>query len=210
MPCPRPTTRTPRSVRWRMRSAAGSRPGPSSVGWMFRFTIGCLMWSAAWTRTPRRGPRGPPRWTPTGPRWRPRTRPSRWSTEREPLRPRHGHHQPLLPPAPGRHGPGGDRPPSPRGGGHRDHRGRILRRLARTVRKARKPHETADAFAGLAEAAAVFGSFSIMPFPVPAIQRFDALKKLKLNAGPNDLRIAAIALEAGATVVTRNLRDFRR
>jgi tRNA(fMet)-specific endonuclease VapC len=78
------------------------------------------------------------------------------------------------------------------------------------VRKARKPPEIADAFAGLAEAAAVFGSFSIIPFPVPAIRRFDALKKLKLNTGPNDLRIAAIALEAGATVVTRNVRDFRR
>jgi tRNA(fMet)-specific endonuclease VapC len=78
------------------------------------------------------------------------------------------------------------------------------------VRKARKPPEIADAFAGLAAAAAVFGSLSIIPFPVPAIQRFDALKKLRLNVGPNDLRIAAIALEAGATVVTRNLRDFRR
>jgi tRNA(fMet)-specific endonuclease VapC len=78
------------------------------------------------------------------------------------------------------------------------------------VRKARKPQEIADAFAGLAEVAAVFGSFSIIPFPLPAIQRFDVLKKLKLNAGPNDLRIAAIALEAGGMVVTRNLRDFRR
>jgi tRNA(fMet)-specific endonuclease VapC len=78
------------------------------------------------------------------------------------------------------------------------------------IRKARKPPEIADAFAGLATAAGVFGSFSIIPFPLPAIQRFERLKKLRLNAGPNDLRIAAIALEAGATVVTRNLRDFRR
>lgn len=78
------------------------------------------------------------------------------------------------------------------------------------IRKARKPPDIADAFAGLANAAGVFGSFSIIPFPIPAIQRFEGLKKLKLNAGPNDLRIAAIALEAGGTVVTRNLRDFRR
>jgi tRNA(fMet)-specific endonuclease VapC len=56
----------------------------------------------------------------------------------------------------------------------------------------------------------VFGSFSIVPFSVPAILRFEALKKLKLNIGPNDTRIGAIALEAGATVVTHNLRDFQR
>ena len=78
------------------------------------------------------------------------------------------------------------------------------------IRKARKPAEIAEAFAGLAAAAAVFGSFSIIPFPIPAIQRFEALKKLKLNTGPNDLRIAAVALEAGGIVVTRNVRDFRR
>jgi predicted nucleic acid-binding protein len=32
----------------------------------------------------------------------------------------------------------------------------------------------------------------------------------KLNVSGNDLRIAAIALENGATVVTRMVRDFSR
>lgn len=40
--------------------------------------------------------------------------------------------------------------------------------------------------------------------------RYSALKKQKLNVGGNDLKIAAIALEVGATVATRNRRDFAR
>jgi len=31
-----------------------------------------------------------------------------------------------------------------------------------------------------------------------------------LNVGANDLKIAAIAVESGAVVVTHNVRDFRR
>ena len=52
--------------------------------------------------------------------------------------------------------------------------------------------------------------FPILDFDLPAIARFESLKSMKLNVGPMDLRIAAIALEHGFTVVTRNLRDFRR
>ncbi len=48
------------------------------------------------------------------------------------------------------------------------------------------------------------------PFSAAAITRHAALKKQKLNVGGNDLKIAAIALETGATVVTRNRRDFSR
>ena len=77
------------------------------------------------------------------------------------------------------------------------------------ILKSRKHQELSDAYAGLALSAGMVGEFSILPFPVPAIQRFEALKRLKVGGGPNDLRIAAIALEAGAIVVTHNLSDFR-
>jgi len=43
-----------------------------------------------------------------------------------------------------------------------------------------------------------------------ALAEFETLVKAKLNVKRNDLRIAAIALELGATVVTRNRRDFGR
>lgn len=52
--------------------------------------------------------------------------------------------------------------------------------------------------------------WQIETFSVPAILRYESLKKQKLNVGGKDLKIASIALETGATVVTRNLRDFQR
>jgi tRNA(fMet)-specific endonuclease VapC len=55
-----------------------------------------------------------------------------------------------------------------------------------------------------------WAAFYRVPFPTPAQVRFDSLMKAKLNVKANDLRIAAIALELRATVVTRNRRDFGR
>ena len=52
--------------------------------------------------------------------------------------------------------------------------------------------------------------YAMLPFPEPAILRFDHLRSLRLGVGLMDLRIASIALEAGLTVVTRNLSDFAR
>ncbi len=54
--------------------------------------------------------------------------------------------------------------------------------------------------------------FTIVPFNAVATAEFDRLrqnKKLK-NIGRKDLLIAAIGLAYRATLVTRNLRDFRQ
>lgn len=55
-----------------------------------------------------------------------------------------------------------------------------------------------------------WGQFTIFPQTEASLARFDALVALKLNVGKMDLRIAGIALELGATVVTHNARDFGR
>lgn len=47
-------------------------------------------------------------------------------------------------------------------------------------------------------------------FTSAAIARYEQLLTLRLNIGRNDLRIAAITLEHGGILVTRNLRDFGR
>src|SRR5262245_7984360 len=69
------------------------------------------------------------------------------------------------------------------------------------IRRAKKDAELVDAYVG---------TFSSLPFSLPALGRFKALVRMKLNVGKNDLRIAAITMEFGGIVVTRNLRDFRR
>jgi tRNA(fMet)-specific endonuclease VapC len=78
------------------------------------------------------------------------------------------------------------------------------------VRKAARPDEIETAYNRLAEVVGFFTGFAVLTFPQSAIARYEAFRKQKLNVGGNDLRIAAIAPEAGAIVVTRNVRGFGR
>jgi tRNA(fMet)-specific endonuclease VapC len=75
-------------------------------------------------------------------------------------------------------------------------------------RQAKTDAELARAYDGMAAFAHFINQLPILSFSLPAVQRYYQLKKLKRKLGKKDLRIAAIALEASATVVTRNLRDF--
>jgi tRNA(fMet)-specific endonuclease VapC len=78
------------------------------------------------------------------------------------------------------------------------------------VRRARDPEQLERAYQRLADATQFFAGMRILNFSQAAMARYEELARLKLNIGKMDLRIAAIVLEAGATLVTRNLRDFRR
>jgi tRNA(fMet)-specific endonuclease VapC len=78
--------------------------------------------------------------------------------------------------------------------------------LARSA-KTSQEHEHASMF--LAALVVSWGGFALVPMTVPAVVRFEALARANRNVKRNDLRIA-IALELGATIVTRNRRDFGR
>lgn len=78
------------------------------------------------------------------------------------------------------------------------------------ARSARTPQEHEGAAMFLVALVVSWGGFALVPLTMPAIARFDVLAKAHRNVKRNDLRIAAIALELGATVVTRNHRDFGR
>jgi tRNA(fMet)-specific endonuclease VapC len=78
------------------------------------------------------------------------------------------------------------------------------------LRQVRKREQLARAYQRLAEAVPFFARFQILSFTEAAIVRYEDLRAVHRNLGKNDLRISAIALERGATVVTRNLRDFKQ
>ena len=78
------------------------------------------------------------------------------------------------------------------------------------LRSARTPFQIEQAHTRLAEAIRSLALWEIVSYDSGAIIRYQDLLRLRLNVGGNDLRIRAIALEIGAIVVTRNLRDFRR
>ena len=78
------------------------------------------------------------------------------------------------------------------------------------LRRARTRTEEAEVAEALADAVTILSRFQIFPTTEPALDRFDQLVRMKLNVGKSDLKIAAVELELGATVVTDNLRDFGR
>ncbi len=78
------------------------------------------------------------------------------------------------------------------------------------LRKARNAGELERAYDGIVRVWTSLSAIPMVRFPVSAILKYEQLNKFKLNIGGYDLRIAAIALVIGATVVTQNTRDFNR
>lgn len=74
-----------------------------------------------------------------------------------------------------------------------------------------KTHATyAHASLLFAQAVRVWGQFHIFPETEASRTTLQQFMKLKLNVGKNDLRIASVVLDLGATFVTRNAVDYRR
>ncbi len=78
------------------------------------------------------------------------------------------------------------------------------------ARSAKTPQADEHAAMLLASLVVSWNRFAIAPLTVSARTQFELLVSAKLNVKRNDLRIAAIAKEIEAIVVTRNRRDFGR
>ncbi len=67
-----------------------------------------------------------------------------------------------------------------------------------------------EAYTGLLEVELFFRDWPIFPFDQLAAERFHRLKSQKIHIGTMDVKIAAIVLRHGATLLSANLRDFRQ
>jgi tRNA(fMet)-specific endonuclease VapC len=78
------------------------------------------------------------------------------------------------------------------------------------IRKAKKPEQFIHAYQRLANAINLLKPLRILDVSAAAFDRYQDLKSQKLGVAKMDLLIAAIVLDAKATLVTRNVRDFAR
>lgn len=79
-----------------------------------------------------------------------------------------------------------------------------------SLRQSRTNAEQARAASLMADSYNFLAQFRAVPLTEPALDTYDRLVRMKLNVGRMDLKIAALGLELGATIVTNNLRDFGR
>ncbi len=78
------------------------------------------------------------------------------------------------------------------------------------LRRAKRRDEKIHVYQRLASCTQALAGWKILSFTDRAFVQYDNLKTLKLKIGRMDLSIAAITLENGGTLVTRNLRDFQQ
>jgi len=80
-----------------------------------------------------------------------------------------------------------------------------LAKLGRT----RDIHQQITPYQRLAEFFDFLAEWDIVPLSEAAADRFAELRRQKIRIGTQDLKIAAIVLAEGATLLSANLRDFQ-
>jgi tRNA(fMet)-specific endonuclease VapC len=78
------------------------------------------------------------------------------------------------------------------------------------IRRARKTHDQILYYSRLIALVRFLNKWQILPFNEPAADRFEALRKQRIRISTQDLKIASIALEADALLLSANRRDFEQ
>ena len=81
--------------------------------------------------------------------------------------------------------------------------------LSRIARAATLDRQIAD-YLDLKQFLQYYCNVAVVEFDTRAAEEFERLQKAKIRIGTMDLKIAAIALANGATLLTRNLSDFNK
>ena len=86
----------------------------------------------------------------------------------------------------------------------------LLRGRLAQIRKATQPQERVYAYYWLTRTLEFLRDFTMIDYDTQAEDRFQSLLAQKIRIGTQDLQIAATALSQGATLITRNRKDFER
>jgi tRNA(fMet)-specific endonuclease VapC len=72
----------------------------------------------------------------------------------------------------------------------------------------RSVHDQIDAYSRLQGRLEFYSEWTLLPWTTGAADRFVAFRKAGIRIGTMDLKIASIALERGAMVLSQNIADF--
>ena len=78
------------------------------------------------------------------------------------------------------------------------------------VAQAKTANKLVEAYTLLQQQIASFRNSTILPYDEEAAAKFEHLQQSRLRIGTKDARIAAICLAHGATLLTRNRKDFEK
>lgn len=78
------------------------------------------------------------------------------------------------------------------------------------IGRSKKVQHEISAYRHLHALLSFFGAIPVLDFDEPAAERYQQLQRSRIRIGSMDLKIAAIAMSRGATLLSRNLSDFRR
>jgi tRNA(fMet)-specific endonuclease VapC len=78
------------------------------------------------------------------------------------------------------------------------------------IHRLRDVNQQVTAYSKLQQLFNVLGQWEVLPFDEGAAREFKKLRQQRVRIGAMDLKIAAIAIKNGATLLTANLRDFEK
>ena len=78
------------------------------------------------------------------------------------------------------------------------------------LHRQRDPHEQIATYQRLQRRIAFFAMWHVLPWDTEAADILQGLRRQRVRIGTMDLKIASIVLAHGATLLSRNLRDFQQ